>query len=281
MNFKKTLIAAFCLAASSLASAQQTLVFAINEGVTYRGGGDAARQNYKQIADDLGRLLKAKVRVDVIGEYATLEKDLAAKSYDIAFIHPTHIALAPVKNGTYSLAAVSKAHLNYKASFLSKMSAEPKTPAELGKLLASGTKMIGSPDTNSITAWLIRATLRDASAAAKTSTPQLKFTRYQDSIPFMVENGFVDIAATASEPIVKQWVAAGGKVLTTSKSVPIKNVIVSNALGKDAVETIKTYFTELSASADGQAKLERVGLAQGFVTYDPVAYVALGSWLGL
>ncbi len=281
MIFKRTLIAAIVFAASSLASAQQTLVFAINEGVTYRGGGDAARQNYKQIADDLGRLLKAKVRVDVIGEYATLEKDLASKSYDIAFIHPTHIALAPVKNGTYSLAAVSKAHVNYKASFLSKMSAEAKTPAEFGKLLASGTKMIGSPDSNSITAWLIRATLRDASAAARTTAPQLKFTRYQESIPYMVENGFVDIAATASEPIVKQWVAAGGKVLTTSKSVPIKNVIVSNALGKDAVETIRNYFTELSASADGQAKLERVGLAQGFVTYDPVAYVALGSWLGL
>lgn len=197
------------------------------------------------------------------------------------FIHPTHIALTPVKNGTYSLAAVSRAHVNYKASFLSKMSAEPKTPAELGKLVASSTKMIGSPDTNSITAWLIRATLRDASAAAKTSTPQLKFTRYQDSIPFMVENGFVDIAATASEPIVKQWVAAGGKVITTSKTVPIKNVIVSNALGKEAFDTIKTYFIELAASADGQAKLERVGLSQGFVAYDPRAYVALGSWLGL
>lgn len=281
MTFKKTLIAAICFAASSLASAQQTLVFAINEGVTYRGGGDAARQNYKQIADDLGRLLKAKVRVDMIADYATLEKDLVAKSYDIAFIHPTHIALTPVKNGTYSLAAVSRAHVNYKASFLSKMSAEPKTPAELGKLVASSTKMIGSPDTNSITAWLIRATLRDASAAAKTSTPQLKFTRYQDSIPFMVENGFVDIAATASEPIVKQWVAAGGKVITTSKTVPIKNVIVSNALGKEAFDTIKTYFIELAASADGQAKLERVGLSQGFVAYDPTAYVALGSWLGL
>ena len=281
MTFKKTLIAAICFAASSLASAQQTLVFAINEGVTYRGGGDAARQNYKQIADDLGRLLKAKVRVDMIADYATLEKDLVAKSYGIAFIHPTHIALTPVKNGTYSLAAVSRAHVNYKASFLSKMSAEPKTPAELGKLVASSTKMIGSPDTNSITAWLIRATLRDASAAAKTSTPQLKFTRYQDSIPFMVENGFVDIAATASEPIVKQWVAAGGKVITTSKTVPIKNVIVSNVLGKEAFDTIKTYFIELAASADGQAKLERVGLSQGFVAYDPRAYVALGSWLGL
>ena len=141
--------------------------------------------------------------------------------------------------------------------------------------------MIGSPDPNSITAWLIRATLRDAAAAAKNVAPQLKFTRYQESIPFMVNGGFVDIAATASEPIVKEWVAAGGKVLTTSKSAPIKDVIVSNALGKEAIDAIKNYFLELSTNADGQAKLERIGLKQGFVTYDQTAFVALGTWLGL
>ncbi len=278
---RKTLLMVIGLTVSSFVSAQQTLVFAINEGVTYRTGADATRQNYKAIADDIGRLLRAKVRVEVISEYATLEKDLLAKSYDIAFIHPTHIALPPVKRGDYALVAVSKAHVNYKASFLSNVSAEPKSLAELGKLVASNTRMIGSPDTNSITAWLIRATLRDAAVAANVPAPQLKFTRYQDSIPFMVNSGFVDIAATASEPLVKEWIAAGGKVLATSKSVPIKDVLVSNALGKDAIEAIKNYFIELSNNAEGQAKLERIGLKQGFVTYDQAAFVALGTWLGL
>ena len=89
------------------------------------------------------------------------------------------------------------------------------------------------------------------------------------------------MVSTASEPIVKQWTAAGGKVIAASKAVPIKNVIVSNALGREAVETIKAYFTALSTSGDGQTKLERVGLAQGFVGYDQTAYVALGTWLGL
>ena len=212
--------------AANAQSKTDALVFAVNEGVTYKTGGDASRQNYKAIADDLARLLKTKVRVDVIGEYATLEKDLAAKTYDVAFIHPTHIAIAPVKLGTYTLVAVSKAHIGYKASFLSNLSAQPKTPAELGKLLASGSKMIGSPDTNSITAWLIRATLRDAAVAAKSAAPQLKFTRYQESIPFMVSNGFVDIAATASETIVKEWVAGGGKVI----SRPVSSEYLSSSL---------------------------------------------------
>ena len=278
---KKALSGLACIAFSCIASAQPTLVFAINEGVTYKTGSEITRQNYKVIADDLARLLKAKVRIDVVGEYVTLEKELAANTYDIAFIHPTHIALAPVKSGTYTLVAVSKAHTGYKASFLSKTGVAVTSNAELGKLLGSGTKIIGSPDTNSITAWLIRATLRDAAAASKTQSPTLKFTRYQESIPFMVSNGFVDVAATASEPIVKEWVAAGGKVLATSKSVPIKDVIVSNTLGKESIDLVKNYFIELSASADGLAKLERIGLKQGFVGYDQSAFVALGTWLGM
>lgn len=283
--FTRCLLAALAtLGLVFVANAQSkgdTLVFAVNEGVTYKTGGESSRQNYKAIADDLTKLLKIKVRIDVIGEYATLEKDLAAKTYDIAFIHPTHIAIAPVKQGNYTLVAVSKAHIGYKASFLSKMSAQPKSPEELGKLLANGTKMIGSPDSNSITAWLVRATLRDAAAAANNTAPQLKFTRYQESIPFMVSNGFVDVAATASESIVKEWVAGGVKLITTSKSVPIKDVIVSNALGKESIEVIKNYFLELSTSAEGQAKLERINLKQGFVAYDQAAFVALGTWLGL
>jgi phosphonate transport system substrate-binding protein len=278
---KKALLGFACIAFSTLAIAQQTYLFAINEGVTYRTGSDATRVNYKPIADDLARILKSKVRIDVIGEYATLEKELAAKAYDFAFIHPTHIALAPVKRGHYSLVAVSKAHTDYKASFLSNMNAQTKTSEELGRLMRTVTRPIGSPDTNSITAWLIRATLRDAAAATKSAAPQLKFTRYQDSIPFMVTAGFVDVAATASEPIVKEWTAAGGKVIATSKAVPIKNLIVSEAMGKEAADAIKAYFIELTTTADGQAKLERIGLKQGFVAYDQTAYVALGTWLGL
>ena len=275
------LLAALSLGLTA-ASQAQSGIFAVNEGVTYRTGADTTRQNYKVIADDLNKLLRSKLRVEVIGEYATLEKDLAAGGYDIAFIHPTHIALAPVKKGDYTLVAVSKAHVGYKASFLSKINAQTKSPEELGRLLAqNSSKPIGSPDTNSITAWLIRATLRDAASAAKATAPPLKFTRYQDSIPFMVTAGFVDIAATASEPIVKEWVAGGGKVIATSKAVPIKNVIVSNAMGKEAIEAIKTYFIDLSASADGQAKLERIGLKQGFVAFDQNSYVAIAGWLGL
>ena len=280
---KRTLTAALAatgLVLTGVASAQQTLTFAVNEGVTYRGN-DNARQNYKLIADDLAKQLKVKVNVEIVTDYSALEKGLAAKAYDLAFVHPTHIALAPVKRGEYTLAAVSKAHTGYKASFLSKVNAPAATPADLGKTLASGSKPVASPDANSITAWLIRATLRDAAAAAKTTTPPLKYTRYQESIPYMVENGFVDVGATASEAIIRDWTAAGGKVIASSRAVPIKNLIVANSLGKEQLDTIRNYFVDMANSADGQAKLEKIGLKQGFITYDQNNYVAIAAWLGL
>lgn len=272
--------AAASLAAGGAAAAESGLTFAVNEGVTYRGN-ENAKQYYKAIADELGKQLKTRVNVEIVADYPTLEKGLAAKAYDIAFVHPTHIALAPVKRGDYALAAVSKAHTGYKASFLSKVNAPVATPAELAKVLVGSGKPVGVPDANSITTWLVKATAREAVAAAKTSAPQFKYTRYQESIPYMVENGFVDVAATASEAIVKDWTAAGGKVIATSRAVPIKNLIVATALGKDQLETIRSYFVELVNSTEGQAKLEKIGLRQGFITYDQNSYVALAAWLGL
>ena len=42
--------------AAGAQSKAETLVFAVNEGVAYKTGGDASKQNYKVITDDLARL---------------------------------------------------------------------------------------------------------------------------------------------------------------------------------------------------------------------------------
>ncbi len=268
-------------AAAQPAATQQS-VFAVNEGVTYRTSNGAAKLAYKVIADDLAKILRTKVRVEVVGEYATLEKDLQAKAYDVALIHPTHIALVPVKAGAYSLIATSKAHLNYRANFLSRRWGPTGSIAEMGFYLgAAGAKPIGAPDRNSITSWLVRATLRDAAAASSTKAPELHFTRYQDSIPHLVEYGFVDVAATASPTITKEWIASGGQVMGSSRPVPIKNVIVSNSLSETSIEAIRNYFLELGSTSAGQAKLDRIGLSQGFSGYDNATYLAIATWLGL
>ena len=70
--FTRRLLTVFTALGMAFAASAQpksdTLVFAVNEGVTYTTGVKAFKKNYKTIADDLARLLKTKVRVDVIGE---------------------------------------------------------------------------------------------------------------------------------------------------------------------------------------------------------------------
>jgi ABC-type phosphate/phosphonate transport system substrate-binding protein len=250
----------------------QGLVFAVNEGVTYRVGNDEIRARYAAIATDLAKLLGQPVRVEPVGDYPALRKGLAARAYDLALVHPAHISIAAIKGSGYQLVAVTKGYQNYSASFLVRADATYKSVADL-----KGLKL-GAPDEDSITAWMVRATLRDAFGDAKGMA--ITYTRYQDAVPFMVQHTFTQAGATASSAVVKQWEAQGGKVLFKSKPVPIKHIIASPAISAEQVEKLREYFTTLDSTEAGRKKLEPVKV-QGYAAYDAAALLMLGTWLGL
>lgn len=250
----------------------QALVFAVNEGVTYRVGNDEIRARYAAIAADLGKLLNQPVRVEPVGDYPTLRKGLAARSYDLALVHPAHISIGAMKSSGYQLVAVTKGFQEYSARFLVRADSPLKSLADL-----RGRK-VGAPDEDSITSWMVRATLRDALGKADAVT--YSYTRYQDAVPFMVEHTFTQTGATASGAVVKQWEAAGGKVLAKSKPVPIKHVIASASITAEQLAQLREYFTTLDTTEAGRKKLEAIKV-QGYAPYDPAALMTLGTWLGL
>ncbi|HEY2966953.1 MAG TPA: hypothetical protein VGK75_01190 [Casimicrobiaceae bacterium] len=45
------------------------MVFGINEGVTYRISASEVRERYREIADDLTKILKRPVRIEYMDEY--------------------------------------------------------------------------------------------------------------------------------------------------------------------------------------------------------------------
>lgn len=252
--------------------AAQALVLAVNEGVTYRVSADEIRGRYAAIAADLAKLLGQPVTVTPVGDYTTLRKGLADRSFDLALVHPAHVSIAAIKTHGYQLVAVTKGFQNYSARFLVRADSTLKGLADL-----RGRK-VGAPDEDSITSWMVRATLRDALGRADAVT--YTYTRYQDAVPFMVEHTFTQAGATASNAVVKQWEASGGKVLATSRPVPIKHVIASAAIGADQVALLREYFTTLDTTDGGRKKLEAIKV-QGYAAYDPAALMALGVWLGL
>ncbi|MEO6363651.1 MAG: phosphate/phosphite/phosphonate ABC transporter substrate-binding protein [Caldimonas sp.] len=260
------------LTLAALSTASHALVFAINEGVTYRVSNDEIRAKYAVIASDLGRILRQPVSVEPISDYPTLRKGLAAKEYDLAFVHPAHLSVLAIRDSGYRLLAVTKGYQSYTASFLVKPDSPLKTLADL-----KGAR-VGAPDEDSITAWMVRATLRDTLGPGK--QVDYVYTRYQDAVPFFVDHSLTQVGATAANAVVKGFVARGGRILGKSKPVPIKHMIAGPSLTPDQVQRVRDYLIGLDDSDEGKKKLEPTKF-EGFAAYNEADMLVLGKWLGL
>jgi phosphonate transport system substrate-binding protein len=247
------------------------LVFAVNEGVTYRVPLEEVRARYAPIAADLTRLLKQPVTIEPVGDYTSLRQGLADKRFDLAMVHPAHVSIQAIKASGYRLVAVTKGFQNYQAQFLVRADSPLRSLADLKG------KKLGAPDEDSITSVMVRATLRDAGLGGEQI--KLVYTRYQDAVPFFVDNSLTDSGATASAGIVKAWSAKGGKVIVKSRAVPIKHIIASPNLSADEIDKVREYLIALSNSDEGRKKLELTKYA-GFERYDEAALLTIGSWLG-
>ena len=262
------ILPALCAAQGSA----QPLVFGINEGVTYRIAASEVRERYREIADDLTKLLKRPVRIEYMDEYVQMGKDLEATHYDLAYVHPAHYAIRAIDKAHYHLVAVTKGYTEYRASFL------VRADATYASLADPRIHQVGMPDADSITAWIVRATLRDA-LGPKAKTLRLRYTRYQDAVPFMVEYGFAEVGATAASAVIKEYTDKGGKVLLRSKPVPIKELIASPSLSAQDLAHIQQYFINLDTTDEGQRRLAKLGY-KGFASFDERQLIEIGRWLG-
>ena len=263
------LLAALLLAAAPWA---QALTFAVNEGVTYRVPLEEVRGRYAAIAADLAKILKQPVTIEPIGDYNQLRRGLQAKTYDLAMIHPAHVSIQAMKGSGYKLVAVTKGYQKYTASFLVAADSPLTSLAEL-----KGRKL-GAPDEDSITSWMVRATLRDAKL--EPAQIHITYTRYQDAVPFFVENRLTDSGATAANALVKAWQAKGGKILAQSKAVPIKHIVASPNLSAADIEKVRDYLVGLDTHDDGKKKLEPTKYS-GFEKFDEAKMLEIGAWLGV
>jgi ABC-type phosphate/phosphonate transport system substrate-binding protein len=264
--------AAVAFGLSRPASAESEFVFAVNEGVTYRVTPHETRERYREFGELVARTVKRPVKVVPVDQYPTLQQNLAARAYDLAYVHPSHHALRAMREQGYKLVAVTRGFTEYKARFLVKKDAALKDAKQV-----QGQRIV-MPDPDSITAWMTRATLREL--GLDPAKEQLGTTRYQDGIPFMMENGFYDIGVTASGAVVKEWTGKGGRILFESRPVPIKLVIASPNLPSGDLERLRELFLTLDVSKDGQSVLAKIGFS-GYLPGDEKQLAEIAKWLGL
>ena len=269
MQIVRSALAGLLLAS---AASTQALVLAVNEGVTYQVIKEDMAARYAGIAAGLSKVLKQPVTVEPVLDYASLRRGLADKRFDLALVHPAHISIEAMKYSGYHLVAVVRGYQSYQAQFLVRGDSPLKSLTEL-----KGRK-IGAPDADSITSVMMRATLRDAGLGL--ADTEIVYTRYQDAVPFFVDNNLTPAGATAANAVIKAWTAKGGRVLAKSRQVPIKHVIAAPQIGPAQLELIRDYLLSLDGSEDGRKHLEPTRYT-GFDRYDEAAMLELGTWLGL
>ncbi len=240
LTFRRCGVALLLAAVSTLSHA---LVFAVNEGVTYRVPNEEIRAKYAGIAADLAKLLRQPVTIEPIAGYPALRQGLADKAYDLAMVHPAHLSIAAMKNSGYRLVAVTKGFQDYRANFLVKADSPLKSLGDAAKV-------------------------------------GYVYTRYQEAVPFFVENNLTPSGVTAANAVVKEWLAHGGKVMARSRPVPIKHIIASPSMSNEEVALVRDYLLALDSTEDGRKKLAATKW-QGFAAYDQSELMAIGTWLGL
>lgn len=258
------------------ASAQNELVFAVTEGVTYQATPKEIRDKFAPVADAIARATGRRVRTVLVPAYNDVRAGLAKQEYDIAYIHPAHVSMAEIKAGRYKAVAWTSGYTEYIVTLLVAKDSPLKSMEDLkGRTLVT-------PDPDSITAVMVRSMFRGEKLTAsegKETTPstvRVITTRYQDAVPFYVENGFAQAGATAANAVVKAWTEKGGKVLYRSRPVPIKQIIVSSRMPGDEQQKIRDALVNLR---DPKA-LEIVGY-KGFVVPNPEVESSAIAWLGL
>ena len=265
------MFAAMIVALLTATPARADITLAVNEGVTYYVTPTEIREKYKELADLLGKQLHTTVKVVPVDQYPVLRKGLDEQEYDLAFVHPAHHSLMSIRDGKYRLVVLTKGYTDYKARFFVGKDTHLKQPGEMKG------KRFGMPDPDSITAVITRATMRDLGIDA--GSAEIRTTRYQDAVPFFVENGFSDVGVTASGAVVKQWQEKGGSVVLESKPVPIKHMIASTKMSDADIEKVRTVMLNLDKTEHGQKILAKLGY-KGYEAGDPQQLATLTKWLG-
>jgi ABC-type phosphate/phosphonate transport system substrate-binding protein len=250
----------------------QDLVFSVTEGVTYQATPKEIREKFEPLADLIGKALGRTVRLVLVPAYDDVRAGLAKQEYDLSFIHPAHVAMAEIKAGRYQSVGWTLGYTDYAVSLLT-MASEP-----IKKFEDLRGRTLVTPDPDSITAVMVRAMLRTENF--RPGEVRVITTRYQDAVPFYIENTFAQVGATASNAVVKQWTDKGGKVIEKSRGVPIKQFIVATRVPQRDRERIREVLLNLAHTDPGRRALAAVGY-KGFTAPDPDIEQATIAWLGI
>lgn len=271
--FKKPFSACAAVCAACTVFSAHALTLGVTEGVTYRATDAEIAAKFDPIAKAISAATNQSVKIQIISSYNGLRDALKKGELDVAFIHPAHVSFEAIKAGGYKSVAWTTGFTEYKVSFLC------KEPEPIKNWATVNGKALVTPDADSITAIMTRSMLRENKLNSATDV-KLQVTRFQDAVPFYIDNGFAVYGATASGSVIKTWKEKGGKTCAQSRGMPIKHWLVSSKMSPDQVTGVREALLTMDQSDLGKKALATSGY-KGFIATDIEVEKNLTTWLGL
>jgi len=245
------------------------MLMGIAEGVAEQTGFGEMQEKYQPLADYLARVLNNKVTLESSQNIQSAILNLKKERYDLMFCRPSNVAGRAIRDNKYQLVAMAKG--DFTANFIVAKDHPFKDPKDiLGRKIAM-------PEKSALMSRVGVATLRDMGGDAEGKN--IRFTRYQEAVNFMVENKFADVGVVAPA-LAKAWEKKGGVILFKSKKLPFWSIIASPKMSKDQVARMQKALIEMENSDEGKKILAKISV-KGWAPGNAQDYVDMMSWLGV
>lgn len=251
-----------------LAAPAGALLMGISEGVAEQASFSEMQEKYRPLANQLGRVLGRQVNIESSQNFETARKGLAKQRYDLMFVRPSNVTGVAIRDHSYQLVAMAKGQ--FAAHFIVPRDHGLNRPEDIL------TRRIAMPEQGSLMAKVGLAVLRDMGGVKDPN--QIRYVRYQEAIPFMLEKRFADVGVV-SPAQAKAWEAKGGVTLFKSRALPFWAIIASPKLSAGEVARLQEALIAQESSEEGKAILARLGV-KGWTAGNAKDYVDLLSWIG-
>jgi ABC-type phosphate/phosphonate transport system substrate-binding protein len=240
----------------------------ISEGVAEQASFSELQDKYRGLAEYLGKVLKRKVTIESSQNFNSALASLQKERYDLMFVRPSNVTGLAIRDSKYQLVATAKGE--FTANFIVRKDHGFK------KLEDVLTHPIAMPEEGALMSRAGVATLRDMGGSK--DQLQVRYSRYQEAVNFMVEQKFADVGVVAPAQ-AKAWEKKGGVVLFKSKKLPFWSIIASSKISAAEVAAMQEALINMENTEEGKAVLAKIGV-KGWAAGEGKDYVELLKWLG-
>ncbi len=253
----------------SITSQAADLLLAVSEGTS--GGLDAAQviAKYKDLADAIGRSMRAKVNVVFVRDFETLEEGLKTNRYAFAMARPSDYPARAMRDFGYSYVAHAKPD--------GQCYIVVKKDSPLKALEDIKGKKIAMPEKVAYMSKFCAAELR--SKGIDLDKEPVTYVKEQAAVTFYLDNKFAEVGAIASySGVGKGWEKKGDRILHKSISQPYFPLVAYKNIKSEQIKDVQKTLLALSDGSEGKEILKRIGI-DGFDIGGETKMLELPKWL--